>query len=98
MAQVLHIDGRVSEVAPPANGVGYTLEEVKDALGIGRDRFIQQIPLGGSTVMLFDEEGKLVGLPVNDGATRFAYEVLFPGDYIVGPAMVVQLRDGEWTP
>jgi hypothetical protein len=99
MAQVLHIDGRVADVSPPADGsAGYTLDEVKDALGLDKGRPIEQLRLGGELVMLFDEEGKFVELPLNVAATKLAFVEggIASNDFIVGPAMVVRLRDAKW--
>ena len=40
-------------------------------------------------VFFINEEGKLHGLPYNEQATHFLADRLQPGDYIVGPAVLM---------
>jgi hypothetical protein len=88
----------VTELPPPAGG-SYTIDEVKAALGFDAGCPIQLLPLAGGEALLVDEEGKLRSRPLNMGATIFAvaHGALFAGDYIVGDALHVIIRDGDWT-
>jgi hypothetical protein len=98
MALVLKTDGSVTK-APAPVGVGYTLKEVKAALGLDDRRLIEEVRIGRTHALLIDEEGKLQDLPLNPGATLLAmkYGALFAGDYIVGNAMWVEIDGTEWV-
>lgn len=98
MAEIIRVNGDVLD-APPPTGEGYTLKEVKEALGFEDRCLIQELPLGDGHALLLDEEGKLTGRPFNQAATLLAmgFGALFVGDYIVGNAMLVKCRGGEWV-
>ena len=98
MAQIFHVDGRVTELPPPTGG-GYTLDEVKVALGCDASCFIEELPIGEDESLLIDESGKIRHLALNLGATVFAitHGALSANDYIVGNALYVRNRDGCWT-
>jgi len=71
--------------APP------TLEEVQELVG----GWVEMITLDNGDQMLFDEDGKLKGLPINEVATRLARPAIFDQDYIVGHAVVLR-DDARW--
>lgn len=102
MARVFHVDGSITPMAAPANGVGYTIAEINAAMGLPASRFIQHLPLGGGQDLLFDEDAKMRASvpPTNRNATEYAraHGALFSGDRIVGPACCVAVKDGEWIP
>jgi Zn finger protein HypA/HybF involved in hydrogenase expression len=77
MATLIKPDGATSQVLP-ANGEAFTLEELQAFVG----GYIEMI-LVGSLLYLFNEEGKLLDLPVNTAATHRAHDFLFEGDYLV---------------
>lgn len=62
------------------------------------DGRIQSIPFPGrdDVVPYMNEEGKTIGLPVNDRATRLLAGAIFPGDLVVGDVVLTGLgADGE---
>ena len=80
-------DGSV-EPYPP-RGKTYTLEELQKAVG----GYIQILTMPDGKLMVFNEEGKLKGLPPNEAATRLMGSQLLPGDFIVGNALVCLNKD-----
>jgi hypothetical protein len=100
MAEVFHIDGHMTELGPPAKLSGYSLAEVKRALGLSEGQLIQELPVGGGEALLMDENAKLQDdpPPLNLPATMYAqlHGALFEGDYIVGDAMRVHCAGGKW--
>lgn len=66
-----------------------TLEELQAIVG----GYIQYLPCNDGRMMYINEEGKLQGLEPNEAASRLV--TLFPGDAVVGPALVGQTEDFE---
>lgn len=66
MAKIYRIDGSF-EIVEPANGTDFTLDEMKAIVG----GYIEILPVGKDSLMVCNEEGKLMGLPVNEIATLF---------------------------
>ena len=99
MAEIIYADGTTLPLHAPGNDQGYTLSEVYAAIGDGCD-MVEQLYIGHSEVLLFDEIAKLRNgqPPRNDKATALAAELLLPGDCIVGTVLHVASRDGEWVP
>jgi hypothetical protein len=97
MAEIIRANGDVLD-APPPTGDGYTLDEVKAALGFEDRCLIQEVRLGNGHALLIDEEGKIVDREPNLAATMLAMGLgaLFPGDWIVGNAMLVKCKGTEW--
>ena len=81
-AILIKADGTVTEIEPK-NGTDFQLQECYKLLGCD---MIQVIPTRAGRIMVIDEEGKLNNKPVNREAT--AMVELFPGDYIVGDALI----------
>lgn len=88
VAQLLAIDGTRTEVRPA--GEHFTLEELQQLVG----GYIEPLGLRDGRVMLIDEDGKAKRLARNPEASRLMTGQLTPGDYIVGPALLVH-RDEE---
>jgi len=55
--------------------------------------YIQVVPLGGSTVLVCNEEGKLKGLPLNDKATLLWEKVYGKTDIIVGNVIIAKSNE-----
>lgn len=59
--------------------------------------FIEPVSLSGGTYMYVNEEGKLLGLPVNKKAMRLCWHnarsLMLSGDFIVGSVIVVGSLD-----
>lgn len=83
-AMIFHTDGTREKVAP-ANGSDFRLEEMQKMVG----GIIEIVYFDDNTVMVINEEGKLLGLPLNMDATA-VFRAHYPDsdDYIVGDALV----------
>ena len=84
MATLFHTDGFREKVSP-ANGSDFRLEEMQRMVG----GIIEIVYFDDNTVMVINEEGKLLGLPLNMDATAI-FRAHYPDsdDYIVGDALV----------
>lgn len=84
MATIFHTDGTREKVSP-ANGSDFRLEEMQRMVG----GIIEIVYFDDNTVMVINEEGKLLGLPLNMDATVI-FRAHYPdsNDYIVGDALV----------
>lgn len=82
MAQHILTTGEVQEITP-LNGAFFKLYELNQFVG----GFIELVYLSDNRIMVVNEEGKLMGLPVNIKATR---EVAMSGinDIIVGDVLI----------
>jgi hypothetical protein len=72
------------------------LEQLQAAVG----GWIQTLTLSPDLVLVFNEEGKIQRLPINDVATRLTqhYAVgLSPQDQIVGTALIVGFADSHFV-
>ena len=78
------------EIVPilPSNGISFTLRELKKFV----KGFVQMIYLTDDRVMIINEEGKFNNCKHNDCATTLAKDVLIPGDYIVGDALITPIQ------
>lgn len=81
MATLYMTDGRSIPVTPD-NGTDFSLEELQSFVG----GFIEILPIGDK-LLVCNEEGKLLRLPLNDKATLIANKY-YTGDHIVGNALV----------
>lgn len=86
MALKLHIQG-VYRDCKPKNGKTFTLDELQEIVG----GYIQFLKFQTGVIMILNEEGKMLGFPMNREATRIAKEnnLIFPEDYIVGTVLLV---------
>lgn len=87
VAKIIYPDGRIAEVQSK-DGRYFSWEEMKGIVG-GRIEIIYPKSSHGA-VMVINEEGKLIGLPLNTTASAIWLESgeTLPGDYIVGVALL----------
>lgn len=77
------------ETVEPKNGTDFTLEELQGYVG----GYIEIIHLNDGRIMVINEEGKLLDLPVNLLAT-VQYQLSFgPIDQIYGNALVCENKE-----
>jgi len=79
MATLYKTTGEKVEISPK-NGKRFTLRELQELVG----GFVEYIHLKGQ-VLIVNEDGRLMDLPVNHGATQLARQ--FGYDFIVGDAI-----------
>lgn len=82
MAQHILTTGEIQEITPQ-NGTFFKLHELNEFVG----GYIELVYLSDNRLMVVNEEGKIMGLPVNIKATR---EVVMSGinDVIVGDVLI----------
>lgn len=82
MATIFKIDGKI-EIIKPANGTDFSLNEMKEIV----NGYIEILPIGENLLMVCNEEGKLMGLPVNENATLavLGYGII---DIIAGDVLI----------
>jgi Domain of unknown function (DUF3846) len=75
MALILRTDGSEEEVSP-ASGRTFSLEELQTIVGEGTDEgrgYIEIVPCKDKKhIIVLNEEGKLLGLPINARASELA--------------------------
>ena len=76
MAKIIKANGEVIETEPK-NGKYFQLEELRDVV----KGYIEIVRLRDG-FMIVNEEGKLMGLPINTKATEMAHETIV-GDVLV---------------
>ncbi len=90
MAKLIKSNGEILEVRPADGSDRFTLEETQRCVGgyieVVRCRF--HLPEGENPLLLVNEEGRLLHLPVNEDASGMA------GIVLVGD--VLQLTPQEW--
>ena len=89
MAKIIKATGEIMEVFP-GNSSNFSLEEVQKIVG----GLVELIYLPNSKeIMLLNEEGKLMQLPVNQKATELAKGKLGMWDVIVGDVLVCKKNE-----
>ena len=90
MATLIRVNGS-RETVTPATPPAFTLEEMHGFVG----GYIELLQCGDGSIMILNEEGKLIGLPRNPLATVYAQARvdLLPGDYIAGDAVIVSQQE-----
>jgi hypothetical protein len=88
MALLIAPSGSIRQVFPE-QGSCFTAEE----LGALVEGGLGCVPLPGDRLLWINKEGKLHGLPSNPLATILARSVLWPGDYIAGPVVVMPRQE-----
>lgn len=85
MAILVQTNGKLKEVHPK-NGADFSLEELRNFVG----GHIEVAKTKNGYPMVINEEGKLIGLPLNVIAT-----ILYGNDYdcIVGEALLITNKD-----
>ena len=63
----------------PENGKTFSLKEMQKIV----DGYIEVVGLRDGRIMVLNEEGKLKGMKLNEGATQ-----MFGFDWVVGPVLV----------
>lgn len=82
-AYIIHTDSN-PEYVMPKNGTDFKLEELQKIV----NGLIEIVPLDGRRIMVVNEEGKLMGLPVNVFATQIYRVYNNTNDVIVGDALI----------
>jgi hypothetical protein len=85
MATLILEDGSAKDMRPADLKQGFTLPELYAALQCD---VVEAVRLKNGRILVIDENGKLVGRPVNELATMLARGVLQTHDVIVGPALL----------
>src|SRR5258708_4602576 len=88
MALLIAPSGSIRQVFPE-QGSCFTAEE----LGALVEGGLGCVPLPGDRLLWINEEGKLHGLPSNPLATILARSMLWPGNYIAGPVVVMPRQE-----
>ena len=85
MSYLIKTDGTREEVVPK-NGKYFELKEMQELVG----GWIQFLQLNDDKLLVINEEGKLEGLPFNEGATVTAIldDAIGILDYIAGNALL----------
>lgn len=69
MTHIIKVNGEEVEIQPQ-NGADFKLRELQDIVG----GYIETLPVANDQLMIINEEGKLMRLPINERATEIAYE------------------------
>lgn len=90
MAIVIKTDGTKDALQPKNNKV-FTLEELKSVVG----GYFEIVPLDENYLMVVNEEGKLLNLPINLIATRVYRASRNTDDFIVGNVLICSNKEIE---
>lgn len=82
MATLIKSTGEEIEISP-TTGNQYKLKELQQLVG----GYIETLPVATDQLMVVNEEGKLMNLPINKRATEIALENCIP-DIIVGDVLI----------
>ena len=85
MAQIIKTTGEVIEVSPK-NGTDFKLREMQNIVKHGTHRHIEIVYLPNNKLMVCNEEGKLIGAPLNHKATDIIR--CWYNDYVCGDVLV----------
>lgn len=88
MAMLLHVNGRREQVTP-LHPPSFSLEELQRFVC----GYMEVVTLSDGRLLVLNEEGKIDGLPYNVEATLLVADVLLPGDYIAGPAVLLTAQE-----
>lgn len=83
MAKIYKTNGEIIDIEPK-NGKDFQLKELKDIVG----GYIETVTLPNDEFMVVNEEGKIMGLPVNINATEIYHRKIGRWDYIVGDCLI----------
>lgn len=84
MAKIIKTNGEEIEISP-ANGEDFKLEELKEIVGGWVE--IVWLP-NNEDILVINEEGKLMNLPLNNKATEIYFNAFQYDDVIVGDALL----------
>ena len=90
MAIVIKTDG-TKDALQPKNNKAFTLEELKSVVG----GYIEIVQLTEDYLMVINEEGKLLDLPINVVATRVYRASRNTEDFIVGNVLICSNKEIE---
>lgn len=88
MALLITPDGKTRTVFPK-NGPAFTVAEIQALV----EGWLECVRLRDGRLMWVNKEGKLRRLPRNSLATLLARTVLSPGDFLVGPVVVMMRQE-----
>lgn len=83
MAHIIKTDGSVIDVTPK-NGTDFELEELNDIVG----GHIEIVYLDENDIMVLNEEGKLIDLPINNKASLIFQAMTNTFDFVVGDVLI----------
>ena len=86
MAKIYKANGEVLDIEPK-NGTDFQLEELQAIV----EGHIELIFLPNNQLMVLNEEGKIMGLPYNENATKqcsIVFREAGCSDFIVGDALI----------
>lgn len=83
MAKIYKTNGEIVDIKPK-NGKDFQLKELNDIVG----GCIELVTLPNDEFMVVNEEGKMIGLPVNENATEIFHRRIGRGDYIAGDCLI----------
>jgi hypothetical protein len=83
MAKIYKTNGEIVDIEPK-NGKDFQLKELNDIVG----GYIELVTLTNDEFMVVNEEGKIMGLPVNANATEIYHREVGRWDYIVGDCLI----------
>ena len=86
MAKIIFPNGAELEVMP-SNGTDFSLSEMQAVVG----GYIEVLRLDNKELIVVNEEGKLMGLDVNDKATRYMKANSRYDDVLVGNVLVCNM-------
>ena len=86
MATMMKTDGSRMEVNPSDGKMFFSLEEAQKMVG----GYVQVVPLGDGNILVVNEDGKPMGLPVNREATSIMHRhyPMAVNDCIVGDVLM----------
>lgn len=90
MAKIIKSNGEQIEVSPK-NGNDFKLEELKAIV----NGWVEVVWLPNDEIMVINEEGKLLGLPLNRTATNIYYDAFGYSDTIVGDVLLCKSNQVE---
>lgn len=89
MAVLLRADGS-SRAIIPTRGAAFPLAELQAMVG----GYIQAVPLPDGRYLVCNEDGKRLGLPVNETATRALHAAGgLPDDRVVGDVLIASTEE-----
>lgn len=83
MAVIYRTNGEREQVLPE-NGTDFKLEQLQKIVG----GYIDILGIGCDELMVFNDEGKLMGLPINREATKIYQKYFNTDDFIVGDVLI----------
>ena len=90
MAVIYKANGEKQEVTPE-NGKDFKLKQLQKIVG----GLIDYVHLGNGEIMVFNDEGKLIGLPYNREATERFQKAFQTDDFIVGDVLICKDNEVE---